>query len=60
MRTKTRSKLVVEQNGGSCVGESTISQNCMVVNCPGEKNKAICSESRIDRLDFLKTMISEI
>ena len=35
-RTKTRSKLVVEKNGGSCTGESSVSENCKIVNCPGK------------------------
>ena len=34
-RTNNRSKLVVEKNGGVCVGESTKQENCNEMKCPG-------------------------
>ena len=35
MLTKTRSKTVVEANGGTCDGQSSENEICNTQNCPG-------------------------
>ena len=35
-KIKTRSKLVEESNGGSCIGESTETVECKIKECPGK------------------------
>ena len=33
--TKTRNKTIVEDHGGSCSGQSTSTETCNTINCPG-------------------------
>ena len=33
--TKTRNKTVPEANGGTCSGESTATETCNSISCPG-------------------------
>ena len=35
-RTKTRTKLVTEENSGTCAGDFSTVENCMLKNCPGK------------------------
>ena len=34
-RTDTRTKLVEEENGGACIGQSTKIESCNIQTCPG-------------------------
>ena len=33
--TKTRNKTVLEAHGGACSGESTATETCNIISCPG-------------------------
>ena len=42
-RTNTRVKLVEELNGGTCTGQPEEIEECMDVECPGEKFSYLCN-----------------
>ena len=33
--TKTRNKIILETHGGACSGESTATETCIPISCPG-------------------------
>ena len=35
--TRTRSKVIDEQYGGNCVGNSSMHEDCKEMDCPGRK-----------------------
>ena len=36
LRTKTRTKNVLESNGGVCIGKPSVSEHCFLMSCPGQ------------------------
>ena len=36
IRTRSRSKTVLEKYGGSCSGQASNSQSCIIKDCPGK------------------------
>ena len=35
-RTETRTKSIIEQNGGECIGEASVTSECHDSICPGK------------------------